>query len=192
MIALACISFIFLVPIIFLFNLQISKLEKKAYDIDYKYKRMWQFALADIFIYAIFFIIIVFILPYFIWNLGGKTYQPEDECVNTVAMEPISVANNKIYLTENSDSNKKEYIVNVGGVPQQYDSESTTIDYDNNYINDCHIEEIYEYNVYELKGYNLISSSVNDIYANIYLNDPPKTLIRKKFVICIPKNAIAR
>ncbi|MDP4143356.1 MAG: hypothetical protein Q8936_02565 [Bacillota bacterium] len=176
-----------------LFRLQASKLKKRKGDSNYRYKRMWGIVFVDSVIFCMLFISIAFIFPFLEWHLGAKDYQIEDEVLGETDIKPISQSNNNIYVREQYDSNNnKKYIVNVGGRLQEYDSSSTTIDENNINKNNVRITDVAEYNVYELRGRGIIVNCVNDMYANVYINNTQKIYLRKKNQICVPQNAVEK
>ena len=148
--------------------------------------------LVDILMGCIVIFLITFVFPFSMWNLKEKVYQPEKEVLNTYTISPLSKSNDKIYVREVLDNNIKNYIININGSLQQYDSKSTELVEDNLYNGDAKLIEANEYNVYELKGYGLITSGVNDMYADIYLHNPKKTFLNKKTQICVPKNSVEK
>ncbi|MDF2503703.1 hypothetical protein [Clostridium sp.] len=192
MVTFMYISVLFLIPIIFLYSCQFNKLNKKKYSTKYKYTKISQFVLVDISLGCIIIFLITFVLPSLIWNFGVKVYQPENEILSTDTISPIYKSNDKIYVKEILDNNTKSYIINFNDSMQQYDSKSTEIVEDSLYKDDAKLIEANQYNVYELKGYGLIISSVNDMYADIYLHNPKKSFLKKKTQICVPKNSIEK
>ncbi|MFT8315340.1 MAG: hypothetical protein ABF633_14000 [Clostridium sp.] len=191
MITFMYLSIIIIIPVILLFNWQNNKIIKKNFTLNYKYKKMCQFLIIDIFIACIGIFFITFILPFLIWNLGNKGYVVETEVLNSYNIKPISSNNkNNIYVKESSIDNKKEYMINVNGSLQNYDAASIEIEENNYYANSPKYEEVNSYKVYELTGSNIIAKSVNDIYVDVYLDKGKSTFLYKKIHICIPENSI--
>lgn len=187
MLTLMYISFVFIIPILLLFNFQCSALYKKRYTFKYIYYKMLNFIFTDILIYILIFILLVFIFPNLIWNFGEKAFQIEDQVLSSAQITPIQTAsNNKIYVKANSN----EYTVNLNGFLDKYDFKSAILDESDVYKSDCKIQYINEYLVYELKGHNILIDSINDMYANIYVDNPEKKLCKKFIKICIPKNSV--
>lgn len=192
MVTFMYISFLFLIPVIFLYSYQFKKLNRKKCSYKYKNAKICQFVLVDIFIGCIIIFIITIILPSLIWTFKEKGYQLEDEVLNTYTIKPLSKSNDKIYVKEILDRDTKNYIININGSLQEYDSKSTELVQDNSYEDDAKLIEANEYNVYELKGYGFITSSVNDMYADVYLHNPKKVFVKKKTQICVPKNSVEK
>lgn len=175
-----------------LYSYQFKKLNKKKCSDKHKNIKICQFVIVDMIIGCILIFIITVVLPIILWNVKDKTYQIEDEVLSTYTLRPLANNNNKIYVREALDKDAKIYTVNVNGSLQQYDSRSTELVEDSSYKDSAEIVEANEYNVYELKGYGIVASSVNDMYADIYLQNPKKTFIRKKTQICVPENSVEK
>ncbi len=183
-------AIIIAIPIfIFLLNLQIRNLAKKKLDYKLFVKKLYGFLFMNLIIVLILFVFIVYGFPYLMWNFGAKGYQIEDKVVNITSIKPISEGS-KIYVEEDNSSGGLKYKVNIGGNIQEFDSKSTEIEQDNINSGDPNIEDVDEYNVYELLGNGIISSNVNNMYANVYIDNCKEIFLKKKKIICVPANSM--
>ncbi len=181
--------------LILLFNLQTKKLNLKVkkfnYNSNYEYKKMCVFIIFDTFIGFIIMVSIVFIFPYLMWNLSPKGYQVEDKVLNSYDISPLSKSNNKIYVKQvYTSDNKKQYIINVDGILQTYDSNLVEIEENNFYKGQPIYKDVNLYSVYELIRNNIITEGVNDMYANVYSGTVITKFLGEKKQICVPENSM--
>lgn len=187
------ISFILFIPIVILFKFQYMKLCQKNYTSDYLSKKLRYCVFIDILAGIIIYIIMVFAVPAMIWNFGEKAYQIEDQVTSTTSLYPIKISgNNEIYIKEANEDGAKKYEVNLKENWDEYDSKSTIIDENDVYKDDCKAQYINQYWVYELKGDNILIRNINDMFANIYVDNPYKKLDKKFIKICIPRNSVGK
>lgn len=164
---------------------------KKKFSDKYILKVMLKFIVFDAIIAGMLIVIIVFILPFLIWNLGTKEFMVEDKVLQVKDIDPISTSNKKIYVKESSTDNKKSYTINMSNNLVYLDSNSAEI-VESDSIKDPEYMLVAQYKINELKSDNIITRNVNDMYANINLEQSKAVFIGSKVKIYVPKNSVEK
>lgn len=174
-----------------LFRRQNKKIIGKNYSekkiLQYWIKRM----IVNITVMCISAIFILFIIPLLIWVSAPKETGLVDKILESKNLVPISSSNKNQYIKETSNKNIKTYVVNAGDSKNQnlqnFNSESTEIISTDK--ESPKYEKIAEYKIKKLKGNWIIPNSVNDIYANIYIDYGQKNFIENKIKLLVPFNS---
>ncbi|MEY8000308.1 hypothetical protein AB8U03_08880 [Clostridium sp. Mt-5] len=174
-----------------LFRKQNKKIIGKNYSekkiLQYWIKRM----IINITVMCISAIFILFIIPLLIWVSAPKETGLVDKILESKNLVPISSSNKNQYIKETSNKNIKTYVVNVGDSKNQnlqsFNSKSTEIISTDK--ESPKYEKIAEYKIKKLTGNWIIPNSVNDIYANIYIDYGQKNFIENKIKLLVPFNS---
>lgn len=172
---------------ILLFKRQNKKLKNKKFDekqlLEYWIKRM----LVNIIVMCMLCIFLLVIIPLLIWIISPKEANITDKITETKELSPISLSNDN-YIQQKINNDVKICTVNVGTAkkPSLIDFEKNSLEIISTKKESPKYEKISRYKMIRLKGTNIISSSVNDIYANIYLQYNEAKFIENKVKIFIP------
>lgn len=174
-----------------LFRKQNKKIIGKNYSekkiLQYWIKRM----IINITVMCISAIFILFIIPLLIWVSAPKETGLVDKILESKNLVPISSSNKNQYIKETSNKNIKTYVVNVGDSKNQnlQSFNSKSIEIISTDKESPKYEKIAEYKIKKLKGNWIIPNSVNDIYANIYIDYGQKNFIENKIKLLVPFNS---
>ncbi|UZQ51934.1 hypothetical protein [Clostridium kluyveri] len=172
-----------------LFKRQSKKLKNKKFNekqlLEYWIKRMF----VNIIIMCILCIFLLVVLPFLIWLIFPKEVGIADKITETKNLSPISTSNQN-YIKQKINNNIKIYTVNVGTSkkPNLIDFEKNSLEVISTKKESPKYEKIARYKITKLKGNNIISSAVNDIYANIYIQYSEEKFIENKVKIFIPSS----
>ncbi|MHC6180637.1 hypothetical protein ACYUJ6_12400 [Clostridium sp. JNZ X4-2] len=174
-----------------LFHKQNKKIIGKNYSekkiLQYWIKRM----IVNITVMCMSAMFILFIIPLLIWVSAPKETGLADKILESKNLVPISSSNKNQYIKETSDKNIRTYVVNVGDSKNQdlqnFNSKSTEIISTDK--ESPKYEKVAEYKMEKLKGNWIVPNSVNDIYANIYIDYGPKNFIGNKIKLLVPLNS---
>ncbi|APM38054.1 hypothetical protein [Clostridium kluyveri] len=172
-----------------LFKRQSKKLKNKKFNekqlLEYWIKRMF----VNIIIMCILCIFLLVVLPFLIWLIFPKEVGIADKITETKNLSPISTSNQN-YIKQKINNNIKIYTVNVGTAkkPNLIDFEKNSLEVISTKKESPKYEKIARYKITKLKGNNIISSAVNDIYANIYIQYSEEKFIENKVKIFIPSS----
>ncbi|WP_368488707.1 hypothetical protein [Clostridium sp. BJN0013] len=172
-----------------LFRRQNRKLKNKKFNkkqlLEYWIKRMF----VNIIVMCILCIFLLVIVPLLIWLISPKEVGIMDKITETKNLSPIS-ASNKNYTKQIIKNNIKIYTVNIGNAkePNLIDFEKDSVEIVSTKKESPKYEKIARYKMTKLKGDNIISSAVNDIYANIYTQYDEGKFIENKVKIFIPSS----
>ncbi|OBR94322.1 MULTISPECIES: hypothetical protein [Clostridium] len=171
-----------------LFQKQSKKIKNRNYSDELILRYFAKKMIGTIMIMCLVVIIVSLLLPLLIWTLSPKEVGVVDKIIETDTLSPISSYNKNQYIKEVTDKGVKSYIVNVGESSkedlQSFDSKSTEIITTNKESAKC--EKVAEYTIKKLKGNWIIPKSVNDIYANIYIQYDEGKLISNKIKLFVP------
>lgn len=175
-----------------LFNRQVRRIRKKNYSSNVTWNYMCKYLIIDIFLSCILMITLVFTLPLSIWHIGKKDFQIESIVLDRSELKPLSTSDKKIYVKESIEKDVKIYTVK--------DSSNTLVNFNSNLVelieldstNDPRFESLAQYKINELKGSNIITKSVNDLYANINLDQDKGTFVSNKIKVYVPKGSIGK
>lgn len=171
-----------------LFRRQNKKLKNKKYNekqlLEYWIKRMF----VNIIVMCLMCVFTLVITPLLIWIIFPKGEGIVDKIIETKNLAPISVSNNHTYIKQQINNNSTIYTVNTGDASEptfiNFKKSSVEIIYNKN--ESPKYEKIARYKITKLKDDNIIFSSVNDIYANIYTEYNGAKFIENKIQIYIP------
>ncbi|BAH05655.1 hypothetical protein [Clostridium kluyveri] len=170
-----------------LFKRQSKKLKNKKFNekqlLEYWIKRMF----VNIIVMCILCIFLLVVLPFLIWLIFPKEVGITDKITETKNLSPIS---NQSYIKQKINNNVKVYTVNIGTTqkPNLIDFEKNSLEIISTKKESPKYEKIARYKITKLKGNNIISSAVNDIYANIYIQYGEEKFIENKVKIFIPSS----
>lgn len=185
-------SMLSIILCIFLLTKQSRRIAKKNYSDKIAWNYMYKYLILDIIISCVLMVILIFALPFSIWSLGTKDFGVEDIVLDRSDLKPISTSDKKAYVKESIEKGVKIYTIK--------DSSNTLVNFNSTLaelveldsINNPEFKSVAQYKINELKGTNIIVKNVNDIYANINLDQNKGVFICNKIKIYVPKGSIEK
>ncbi|CAB1251278.1 hypothetical protein ACFHWD_12000 [Clostridium sp. MT-14] len=174
-----------------LFYKQNKKIANKNYSekkiLQYWIKRM----IVNITTMCLTAIFVLFIVPLLIWIFAPKETGTVDKILESKNLTPISSSNKNSYIKEVLNGNAKSCLVNIddNGNQSLQNFNSKSVEIVSTDKEKPKYERIAEYKIKKLKGNWIIPNSVNDIYANVYIDYSQKNFIRNKVKLIVPANS---
>ncbi|AND83989.1 hypothetical protein GTH52_08450 [Clostridium tyrobutyricum] len=175
---------------IILFHRQNKKIKNKDYNemviVKYWTRRM----VFNIIVMFFTVILVLFIIPFFIWHIGPKEFAISEKIIETKELSPISTNGKNNYVREVNADNSKNYQINTGTTQNPYYESYNykSVELIKQDTDDAQYEKIYKYRMKILKGKSLIIKSVNDIYSNVYIQYDDGKYVGSKIKIIIPNS----
>jgi hypothetical protein len=173
-----------------LFHIQSKKVKRKNLNEIDSAKYYLTAMFVNLFVMCTSIILILFIVPLLIWEIGPKENGIVDRVVES---KPISYLSSNVkdkYINKIPSKDSNVFVINTGTAKnpifQSISANSVQISKSN--IESPKYQKIYEYKMKKLKGNNLIINAVNDIYANGYIQYDQGNFVGTRIKLIIPSS----
>ncbi|MEW8957396.1 hypothetical protein, partial [Clostridium sp.] len=170
-----------------LFNAQSKRVIKKFKNPNSVSKVFIKFAILDLIIALIIMAIFSYLIPLGIWTFGEKEILPTEKVIFETE---VSAFSGETYLKTKKVDDNELYYVNTGkdGKIEERIVNKNNVDIiEATRIDGAKYKEVLIYDFKRLKGSSIVHKLVNDMFANIYIQDSEATFKEKRTVISLPK-----
>lgn len=170
-----------------LFNGQSKRIKKKFKNPNSSRKVFIKFAILDLIIALFFMFIFSYLIPLGIWTFGRKEVLPTEKIIFETAISPFS---DETYIKVKKVDNNELYHINLGTkdkVEEKIINKNNLEIVEATRVDGAKYREALIYDFKRLKGDTIIHTLVNDMFANIYMQDKDGTFLEKKIRIYLPK-----
>ncbi|MCI6277947.1 MAG: hypothetical protein MR639_14675 [Clostridium sp.] len=170
-----------------MFHKQTRNIHKRT-DNEVKIRtKLTKFIIVDLVLAFLIMITISFIIPYGIWLVGKKDFREVEMIVQENSLVPFE---DGTYVKDESTDNGEIYVVNEKGNGkskgyERYYSKEKNIQFIEDKKN-AKYEEINIYKIKCLKNSNPINKMVNDMFANVYMENRDGEFVEKVIKIYTP------
>lgn len=149
--------------------------------------KLTKFVIVDLVLAFLIMIIISFVIPYGIWIVGKKDLREVEMIVQENTLVPFEDGS---YVKEESNDNGEIYVVNEKGEGksqgyERYYSKEKNIQFIEN-KKKAKYEEVYIYEIKCLENSNPINKAVNDMFANVYMENKDGEFVENIIKIYTP------
>lgn len=169
------LGFLFsLIIVVLLLNKQ-TKLRPKT-------KNLSRFVVLDLIIGMVILGVVSGIIPYLMWTFSSKEIVETEMIVEEGQIKPIE---KEIYIKEKKIDDAEVYLINIGN-GKDNDIKYVSKDRAVIKIGDPEYQEVVIYNAKRIKGNGILTSQLNDMFANIYIKNKDAVYKDRKVNIYLP------
>ena len=155
-----------------MFHKQTRNIHKRT-DNEVKIRtKLTKFIMVDLVLAFLIMVTISFVIPYGIWLVGKKDFREVEMIVQENSLVPFE---DGTYVKDESNDNGEVYVINEKGEGKS-----------KGYKKKAKYEEVYIYKIKCLKNSNPINRMVNDMFANVYMENRDGEFVEKIIKIYTP------